>query len=107
MFVIELIYRASLADIDASMASHVKFLNKHYAAGTFLVSGRKIPREGGIIVAVGESRQQIEAIVKEDPFVAESVVATEILEIVSHSKSSEQTFSVRFVECEKGVGFLV
>ena len=54
MFVIELTYTASLARIDAHMKAHVAFLTKHYAAGTFLISGRKIPREGGIILAVGD-----------------------------------------------------
>jgi uncharacterized protein YciI len=68
MFVIELTYRASLAEIDASMAAHVMFLKKFYAAGNFLISGRKIPRDGGIIVAVGKSRQQIEVIIRQDPF---------------------------------------
>jgi uncharacterized protein YciI len=68
MFVIELTYKAPLADIDASMRAHVKFLNKYYAAGNFLVSGRKIPRDGGIILAVGDSRERIEAIAREDPF---------------------------------------
>ena len=57
MFVIELIYKASLAEIDAHMAAHVMFLKKYYAAGNFLVSGRKIPRDGGIILAVGKSRR--------------------------------------------------
>jgi len=56
MFVIELTYTAPLKDIDASMPAHMKFLKKYYAAGTFLVSGRKIPRDGGIILAVGDSR---------------------------------------------------
>lgn len=68
MFVIELIYKAELTEIDARMKAHVNFLRKYYAAGNFLVSGRKIPRDGGIILAVGESRAQIEAIIKEDPF---------------------------------------
>jgi uncharacterized protein YciI len=68
MFVIELIYKADLSEIDARMKAHVAFLNKHYAAGTFLISGRKIPRDGGIILAVGKSKQEIEAIVAEDPF---------------------------------------
>jgi uncharacterized protein YciI len=68
MFVIELVYKATLAEIDAHMAAHVSFLKKYYAAGHFLVSGRKIPRDGGIIVAVAKSREQIEAIVREDPF---------------------------------------
>jgi uncharacterized protein YciI len=68
MFIIELIYTGDLATIDAHMAAHVKFLHKYYAAGNFLVSGRKIPREGGIILAVADSRAQIEAIVEQDPF---------------------------------------
>ena len=68
MFVIELTYIATLPQIDAHMSAHVRFLKKHYAAGNFLVSGRKIPRDGGIIIAVGEDRQQIEAIIREDPF---------------------------------------
>lgn len=67
MFVIELSYKVDLAEIDAHMAAHVKFLKKYYAAGNFLVSGRKIPRNGGIILAVGENRRQIEAIIEEDP----------------------------------------
>ena len=58
MFLIELTYKADLKEIDAHMAAHVVFLKKHYAAGHFLVSGRKIPRDGGIILAIGATRQQ-------------------------------------------------
>ena len=69
MFVIELIYKADLAAIDRAMRAHMAFLRKHYAAGTFVVSGRKVPRDGGIILAVGQSREALEAIAEEDPFV--------------------------------------
>jgi len=65
MFAIELVYKAPLEEIDAHMTAHVRFLKKYYSAGNFLVSGRKIPRDGGIILAVGKTRQEIEAIVKE------------------------------------------
>jgi uncharacterized protein YciI len=68
MFIIELVYKADLKEIDAHMTAHVRFLKKYYTAGNFLMSGRKIPRDGGIIVAVGKSRQEIESIIKEDPF---------------------------------------
>ena len=68
MFIIELTYTADLSEIDAHMAAHVAFLKKYYAAGHFLVSGRKIPRDGGIIVASGKNREQIESIIREDPF---------------------------------------
>jgi hypothetical protein len=40
MFVIELTYKAQLAEIDAQMGAHVRFLKKYYASGNFLVSGR-------------------------------------------------------------------
>jgi uncharacterized protein YciI len=80
MFIIELIYKAELAEIDASMRPHMAYLKKHYAAGTFVMSGRKVPREGGIILALGESREQVESIVKEDPFVARGLAEFRIIE---------------------------
>jgi uncharacterized protein YciI len=80
MFVIELSYTAALSEIDAAMAAHVAFLKKYYAAGTFVVSGRKIPRDGGIILAVGESRERVEAIMREDPFCARGLAEARVIE---------------------------
>jgi uncharacterized protein YciI len=78
MFVIELIYTVDLDEIDAHMAAHVHFLKKYYASGHFLVSGRKIPRDGGIIIAVTDDRDEIEAIMKEDPFCAHGLANVRI-----------------------------
>ena len=89
MFVIELIYKADLAKIDAQMAAHMRFLKKHYASGHFLVSGRKIPREGGIILAVGESRDEIEAIVREDPFCAHGLAEFRIVEFRASQRADD------------------
>ena len=89
MFVIELIYKATLAEIDANMAAHVRFLKKHYAAGTFLVSGRKIPRDGGIIVAVGKDRQQLEAIIREDPFCKRGLADFRIIEFRASQRADD------------------
>jgi uncharacterized protein YciI len=80
MFVIELIYKAELSEIDAAMRSHMAYLKKHYAGGRFLVSGRKVPRDGGIILALGESREQVEAVVREDPFVSRGLADFRIIE---------------------------
>jgi len=89
MFVIELIYKADLADIDAHMTAHVAFLKKYYAAGHFLVSGRKVPRDGGIILAVAKSRQQIEAIVQEDPFCAHGLADFRIIEFRASQRADD------------------
>jgi uncharacterized protein YciI len=89
VFVVELIYKAELAAIDAQMRAHMAFLKKHYAAGTFVVSGRKIPRDGGIIIATGKSRQEIEAIVKEDPFVKLGLADLRIVEFRASQRADD------------------
>ena len=89
MFVIELVYKAPLAEIDAHMAAHVRFLKKYYASGHFLVSGRKIPRDGGIILAAGHDREQIERIVKEDPFCARGLADVRVIEFRANQHADD------------------
>ena len=89
MFVIELIYKADLKQIDAAMGAHMKFLRKYYASGNFVVSGRKIPREGGIILAVGESRDAVEAIAKEDPFYTKGLADIRVIEFRASQRADD------------------
>jgi uncharacterized protein YciI len=89
MFVIEPTYRAPLSAIDARMKEHVGFLRKYCDAGNFLVSGRQIPRAGGIILAVGGSREQIEAIMREDPFVQHGLAEVRIIEFRASQKATD------------------
>ena len=89
MFVIELTYQAPLTAIDAQMAAHVAFLRKYYASGNFLVSGRQQPRTGGIILAVGDSRQQIEAIMQEDPFVEQGLATARVIQFRASQRADD------------------
>lgn len=89
MFVIELVYKVDLARIDAHMAAHVRFLKQHYAAGHFLVSGRKIPRDGGIILAVGGSRDEVERIIRQDPFVEKGLADYRIIEFRASQRADD------------------
>jgi uncharacterized protein YciI len=89
MFVIELTYKVPLAEIDAHMTAHVVYLKKYYASGNFLVSGRKIPRDGGIILAVGKSRRQIEVIVEEDPFYEHGLADFRIIEFRASQRADD------------------
>ena len=95
VFVIELIYKADLAEIDAHMAEHVMFLRKHYKTGTFLVSGRKVPRDGGVIIATGDERAVIEAIMNEDPFVSSGVAECRIIEFRASQRADDWPQRVR------------
>jgi uncharacterized protein YciI len=80
LFIVEITYTAPLERIDARMRPHVAFLRKYYAAGNFLISGRQVPRTGGIIVAMADSRERIEAIMAEDPFCRHGLAEVRIIE---------------------------
>jgi uncharacterized protein YciI len=71
------------------MRAHMAFLKKHYATGTFVVSGRKIPRDGGVIIAAGKSRQEIEAIVEEDPFIKLGLAEFRIIEFRASQRADD------------------
>lgn len=68
MFIIDLVYIVPLEELDSHMADHVKYLRKYYKKNIFVASGRKVPRTGGIILAIGTTKAEIEKIIKEDPF---------------------------------------
>lgn len=80
MFVIELVYTAELPQIDAHMKEHMAYVRMHYADGTFVMSGRKVPRDGGVILATGTDRAQVEQIVRQDPFVVHGVADYRIMQ---------------------------
>lgn len=86
---IELVYKAELSEIDAHMKAHMAFLQKYYASGNFLISGRKIPRDGGIILAVGKDKQEVEAIIKEDPFCKRGLADFRIIEFRASQRADD------------------
>jgi uncharacterized protein YciI len=89
MFILELTYKADLGKIDAAMAAHMTFVRKYYASGTFIVSGRKIPRDGGIILAVGKDRAEVQAIADEDPFVVRGLADVRVVEFRVSQRASD------------------
>ena len=80
MFVLLLTYTKPLPEVDALMREHMAWLNDNYAAGRFLVSGRQIPRTGGVILARGDDRGEIEALAASDPFVTGGVATCEVIQ---------------------------
>jgi uncharacterized protein YciI len=89
VFIIELVYKADLKQIDAQMRAHMRFVNTHYTSGHFIVSGRKVPRDGGIIVAVGSSRQEIESIARQDPFVVNGLAEVRVTEFRASQRAKD------------------
>jgi uncharacterized protein YciI len=89
MFVLELTYTAPLDEVDAVLPEHVLWLEEQYEKGFFLASGRKNPRDGGVILAVAGDRARIEEIVAGDPFVTAGVCAYRVTEFIATKTSPE------------------
>lgn len=68
MFIVSVNYTADLSEIDEFLPAHIEFLKKNFAAGNFLLSGRKQPRTGGIIIAAMQDEQELRSILRQDPF---------------------------------------
>ena len=83
MFVINLNYVVPLEELDQHMTEHVKFLQIYYKKNVFVTSGRKVPRTGGIILAIAKSKAEIEKIMNEDPFVTHHLAEFTITEFLT------------------------
>lgn len=83
MFVIDLHYIVPLEKLDAHMTEHVKYLHKYYKQNIFIASGRKVPRTGGIILAHGRSKTEIEEILQEDPFFVHKLAEFTVTEFLT------------------------
>ncbi|GAA3923199.1 YciI family protein [Streptomyces gulbargensis] len=94
MFVLELTYTAPVERADALLDAHVAWLDEQYAAGVFIASGRKNPRDGGVILAAGVDRAEIEKIAAADPFTVEGVCAYRITEFYA-TKTAEDLSAYR------------
>lgn len=83
MFIINLNYIVPLDQLDAHMTEHVTFLKVYYKKNVFVASGRKVPRTGGIILALARSREEVESIIKEDPFYIHQLAEFTITEFLT------------------------
>jgi uncharacterized protein YciI len=80
MFLIELTYKKDLFEVDRFLKEHVDFLDRNYAEGNLIFSGRKNPRSGGIMLARIEDRLLVEAMIAQDPFYREEIAEYHILD---------------------------
>lgn len=87
MFIIDIIYKVSLEEIDACMEEHNEYLNKYFALGNFFLAGRKNPRRGGIILALASDKEEIERISREDPFYINNLANIKITEFSGGRKA--------------------
>lgn len=87
MFVVTLTYTAPLATVDELVPAHRGWLAEHYSTGVFVASGRRVPRTGGVILARGVSREELDRIMATDPL--DAVRTYEVTEFVPSMTAPE------------------
>ena len=80
MFVAISVYLKPLEEVNQFSAAHVAWIMKHYASGRFLGSGRRVPPVGGVIIARGESQEELSSILAGDPYQQHGLAKYEIIE---------------------------
>lgn len=82
LFVVSLQYKVGLDEVNKHLESHRAFLEKCYQQKIFIVSGRKVPRTGGIIIASARNQAALESILESDPFKQHGIADYQITEFV-------------------------
>ncbi|WP_370980865.1 YciI family protein [Agaribacterium sp. ZY112] len=82
MFIIDITYKVSLDLVEPHLQAHISWLERHYASGLFVASGRKEPRTGGIILALSDSLESLQDIAKQDPFFEQGLSDIRITEFI-------------------------
>lgn len=83
MFVVTLTYLTDLDRVDEALPDHLTWLDRQYADGVFLASGRRVPRTGGVILAAGVDRAELDARLATDPFAERCLAGYEVTEFVA------------------------
>lgn len=69
MFVVTITYTQPIEAIEEKTAEHRAWLDIHVASGLIIAAGPMVPRTGGIlIVRSGGTKEELEALLKADPF---------------------------------------
>ena len=94
MFVVLLKFSENKSQAAELMEGHNTWLRSGFDDGVFLLAGSLQPNLGGGIVAYNTSLEDLEARVKNDPFLAENVVTAETLEIAVAKADSRLGFLI-------------
>ncbi len=78
MFVLISRFQRPLDEINLSFAAHSKWVQRQYETGRFLVTGRREPPIGGIVVARASSEQELREILTTDPYQQKGLAEYEI-----------------------------
>ena len=94
MFIILLKLSENKSKASEFMDGHNEWIKQGFEDGVFLLVGSLQPNLGGSVIAHNTSLSELQTRVNKDPFVAENIVSTEILEIDPKKADDRLSFLV-------------
>ena len=76
--VVLLSYDGAQDAIDAAMPDHMAWITQAYDDGTVLISGRRTPWTGGVMLVRGD-KDQADALMATSPWVAKGLATAEVI----------------------------
>jgi len=92
MFIVNLTYKTDLDLVDQHLSDHITYLKEQYKAGNFIISGRKVPRTGGIIISPMKTKDALLSVLNQDPFKKHDLADYTIIEFIPSMTSEELGF---------------
>lgn len=89
MFILTLKYKKSIDEVEKNLPAHIEYLETYYNSGNFIASGRQNPRTGGIILCNADDRQQVESIIRNDPFYSYGIADYSVTEFIPTKYAAE------------------
>jgi len=80
MYIILLKFIKPLEEVEKQLLPHREFLDKYYSLQKFIVSGRRNTGTGGVIICTASNVEEVDSIIKEDPFYINEIAQYEVIE---------------------------
>jgi len=80
MFLILDNYKVAIQEVERVTQAHRDYLGEAYRAGKLLISGPRIPRTGGVIIACVKTREEVDELIEGDPFHKQGIADYEVIE---------------------------
>jgi uncharacterized protein YciI len=82
MYVVLLTYMKPWSEVMRLAPAHRAYAATRYADGSYLMSGRKPDRSGGVILALARDRAALDEVLSGDPFWREQVARYDVVEFL-------------------------
>lgn len=72
-------YVRPIEEVDALRPKHLEFLGKGFDEGRYLLAGRGVPPEGGVVIARSNDEAEVAELTARDPYVTGGVAEYELI----------------------------